>query len=636
MKRLLLSAAAIGLTSWLTPGSYGQVSPREPAPVVPAVVPPVVEPAVPVAPAVVPRDPVPAVVPVAPAVIPAPAVVPPREPVPAAVPTAPAVAPIVPGGVAPAAVADTAPAIAVKEVAEPLTRGPVHEALAQAVTPAVLLGLTAKTQPPPLVDELPPSQRPAGKDIVWIPGYWGWDDELNDFIWISGIWRAIPPGREWVPGYWVQTTEGFQWISGYWGDVRNEEVEYLPAPPETVDAGPRAPSPTGNEIWIPGCWMWQQNKYIWRAGYWAVGNSLWIWTNAHYVYTPRGYLFVSGYWDFLLQQRGILFTPVHFRTLPANYVYTPHFVVNTAVLINHLFLRPAYRHYYYGDYYAANYRTLGILPYFVFRDSRHGFDSLYSFYHWHHRTDPNWARVVETQYQELLDREDRRPPRTYSAWLTYKDRGPLLVSTMQDYTRLQGQTLKFSDVNAAARQSAGRYWRDLDTYRQARIKLEAERALLNGETVRVIDRVRVLKPPTANVLRDFGPGEEERHPVGVGRPVDAGRTELEGKVPGEVTRNPREVPGPLNDIRERRANPPKGPIINDPDGDGRPGVKSLRTLPSGDIDLPAKTPTPVPGVSNQDKTPVVVPKVVTPPVLPPATVPPPVVPAPTVPPVVVP
>jgi hypothetical protein len=527
----------------------------------------------------------------------------PREPIPvapAAVPRDPV--PVVP---APAAVADTAPRIVVDEVAEPLTRGPIHEAFAQAVTPAAEVGLIVKQEPPPLIDELPPAQRPAGDDIAWIPGYWGWDDDLKDYIWISGIWRAMPPGREWVPGYWVQTTEGFQWISGYWADLRNEEVEYLPPPPETVDAGPNTPAPTGDEIWVPGTWMWQQNKYVWRAGYWALGNPRWLWTNAHYVYTPRGYLYVSGYWDFLLPQRGVLFTPVYFRNVPRNYVYSPRLVVNTTALVSHLFLRPTYRHYYFGDYYAANYRGRGILPYFVFHDSRHGFDSIYSYYRWHNRNDRDWDRQVVARYEELRDREDRRPPRDFTTWRQYRDndpnrdRNPLLINSLQDFTRLQGHELKFRDLDDAARQSAGRYWKDLDTYRQTRIKTEAERALRVGDENRGGDRVRLLKPPTSEVQRDFGPGREERRPADLGRPADTGRTAVEGKVTGEAGRNPRDVPGPLNDIRDRKADTPKGPARTDPDGDGRPGVKSLRTLPGDDSDLPAKTPKPVPGISDR-------------------------------------
>ena len=47
---------------------------------------------------------------------------------------------------------------------------------------------------------------------------------------------------------------------------------------------------------------------------------------AHYVWSPSGYLFVDGYWDRPLMQRGMMFAPVYFQQplyRQPNYVYTP-------------------------------------------------------------------------------------------------------------------------------------------------------------------------------------------------------------------------------------------------------------------------------------------------------------------------
>ena len=66
-------------------------------------------------------------------------------------------------------------------------------------------------------------------------------------------------------------------------------------PPATVEVGPNVRAPSADHIWLPGCWMWQQNRYAWRPGYWAAGQSNWDWIPAHYVWSPRGYLFVDGY-----------------------------------------------------------------------------------------------------------------------------------------------------------------------------------------------------------------------------------------------------------------------------------------------------------------------------------------------------
>ncbi len=144
--------------------------------------------------------------------------------------------------------------------AQVLTRGPVHEAFAETVTFDPLPGVVAPKAPPAAIEELPPEQRPAGDDVAWIPGYWAWDDERSDFLWVSGIWRDLPPGRQWVPGYWGQSGQGYQWTSGYWADAQVSDVAYLPEPPASVEAGPNIASPSPDDVWLPGSWMWQQNR----------------------------------------------------------------------------------------------------------------------------------------------------------------------------------------------------------------------------------------------------------------------------------------------------------------------------------------------------------------------------------------
>lgn len=516
---------------------------------------------------------------------------------------------------------------------EQLTRGPVHEAFAQAVTPAVEDGLIVPKEPPAMIEEIPPARRPAGDDIAWIPGYWGWDDERADFIWISGIWRAVPPSREWVPGYWARASAGYQWISGYWADMRVSEVEYLPSPPETVDAGPNTQAPTGNEIWVPGCWVWQQNRYVWRAGYWAKGNPQWVWTNAHYVYTTRGYIYVGGYWDFPVQQRGVLFAPVYFNAPVArSYVYSPRVVVNSAALIDNLFLRPTYRHYYFGDYYAANYRGRGILPWFTFNNSRYGYDSLYSYHRWNNRNDNNWEQSVVARYDDLRDREDGRPPRTYADWQKQpnraSDRNPFIAGSIQDYGKLQGSRWQYRDITDDARRDAGRMAADMDKYRQQRIKIEAEKTARTDDVRNTGDRVKLLKPPVGDIdrtapgrenFREYRgepgrpnidkPGEDrpgrdvvipptiDRTPqvkpeVPVPRPIvpQPGLEERPNRVPGkrpndrldspiEAPKSPKNLPGPLNDIRNPPTRPSAGADTPNTNRD-RPGpLSDLRDNP---------------------------------------------------------
>jgi len=115
-------------------------------------------------------------------------------------------------GLAICAAGETAPVMA--DDVQVLASGPIHEAFAQAVVLDPEPGIVAPKAPPALIDEIPPSQKPEGS-VQWISGYWAWDDEMDQYIWVSGIWRVPPPDRQWVPGYWNPVRQGYQWIRGY-------------------------------------------------------------------------------------------------------------------------------------------------------------------------------------------------------------------------------------------------------------------------------------------------------------------------------------------------------------------------------------------------------------------------------------
>jgi hypothetical protein len=103
---------------------------------------------------------------------------------------------------------------------EVLTRGPVHEAFAETVSLNPQPGPVVPKAAPEAIEELPPDQKPEGDNVAWIPGYWSWDEERRDFLWVSGIWRVLPPGRQWVPSYWRDARGGQQWVGGYWADAQ--------------------------------------------------------------------------------------------------------------------------------------------------------------------------------------------------------------------------------------------------------------------------------------------------------------------------------------------------------------------------------------------------------------------------------
>ena len=345
-----------------------------------------------------------------------------------------------------------------EEGVQVLTRGPVHEAFAETVTYDPEPGIVVPKAPPAAIEEVPPEQRPEGANVAWIPGYWGWDDERNDFLWVSGIWRALPPGRQWVPGYWGKSAQGFQWTSGYWADAKASEVEYLPEPPATVEVGPNIAAPSADQTWLPGCWVWQKNRYAWRPGFWATVQPDWVWVPAHYVWAPRGYVYVDGYWDYSIARRGVLFAPVYFNAGVygrPGFSYSPTTVIDLGVFANHLFMRPQYQHYYFGDYYAANYRGAGFYPWFSINTGRFGYDPIYAHDRWQHRQDRGWEQRQQADFQNRRDHEDLRPPRTWAAQRdcgracgARQERGlPMVAAPLDDLRRSKDSPLRFQPVD---------------------------------------------------------------------------------------------------------------------------------------------------------------------------------------------
>jgi len=143
----------------------------------------------------------------------------------------------------------------------------------------------------------------------------------------------------------------------------------------------------------------------------------WVGEPSHYEWSPSGYVFVDGYWDYPLYRRGLLFAPVVFGNVGPGYVYRPSIVLDSRYLAFSLFARPRYQHYYFGDYFDHSYLTAGIYPWFSFHFSRHGYDPLYA--HTNYvvsRSDPQWSANLRSVYLERRDTQSARPPRTYKAY----------------------------------------------------------------------------------------------------------------------------------------------------------------------------------------------------------------------------
>jgi hypothetical protein len=282
---------------------------------------------------------------------------------------------------------------------EVLARGPVHEAFASPMTEPVPTQPISKRPPKPL-EELPPQEKPEGQ-VIWIGGYWAWDDERKDFLWVSGIWRTPPPHKQWIAGYWREQGEQWQWVPGFWTEDAAEEgneakqVTYLPKPPDPPQVAPPGQPPAADGFYVPGSWIWNPGTgaYAWRAGYWARVQPGYVWVPNRYLWTPTGYIFIPGYWDLAVSQRGVLYAPVIIdpNVVTAGFYYTPTYAINDTVVVDALFVQPMYAHYYFGDYYGPAYATMGFQSAFVY--SGRNYDSIIVYESWSHRSQPNWISL---------------------------------------------------------------------------------------------------------------------------------------------------------------------------------------------------------------------------------------------------
>lgn len=88
--------------------------------------------------------------------------------------------------------------------------------LPAAVRAQVFVGISVNFAPPALpVYEQPPIPEPG---YLWIPGYWAWDDDVEDYYWVPGTWAEAPePGLLWTPAWWGWSNGVYAFHEGYWG-----------------------------------------------------------------------------------------------------------------------------------------------------------------------------------------------------------------------------------------------------------------------------------------------------------------------------------------------------------------------------------------------------------------------------------
>ena len=142
------------------------------------------------------------------------------------------------------------------------------------------------------------------------------------------------------------------------------------------------------------------------------------------MWTPRGCIYQSGYWDYEFDHRGTCFAPVHFnRTCPANYQYQPSYAIDLSVdFLTHVFVRPNCGHYYYGDWYSSNFTNLGFQPWVNYSSHSRNYDPLLSYYRCRRSTTNNRFNTVQylaQQHRFYADHQTYRPRPTFAAQFNF-------------------------------------------------------------------------------------------------------------------------------------------------------------------------------------------------------------------------
>jgi hypothetical protein len=472
---------------------------------------------------------------------------------------------------------------------EVLTRGPVHEAFAQPVLYTPTPGITVPQPPPAPVTEEPPDQAPQVADVQWIPGYWSWDADARDYIWVSGTWRVPPPGCSWVPGYWVQSAQGYQWVPGFWTPGEAQEVQYLPQPPANLEEGPPAEGASSDTIWVPGHWVWSTNRYLWRHGVYVRAQANWVYNPACYYWTPNGYVFAEGHWDYPMHGRGVLFAPVDFVQPvyeQAGYVYSPSVVVDIDALTSSLFCQPQYDSYFFGDYYSRRYAREGYYPWYEAREHRYWYDPIFFHQEWQHRNEHDWYNNLHAEYDHCVSDKNLRPAHTWReeqqrvAKLPAAQRSKaMLAQPLNEYVRSNRTPMKFAALPQARRQEEAQRAKDVHQYAQARSRWEAPAAQQHPEA----GRPQAGRPEA---------GHPEAARPEAGRP-EAGRPEAARP---EAVRPEAERP---QAARPEAARPEAGHPEAAHPAPGRPPAEARRTESEGPRTVKTPTRAPVRGQATE-------------------------------------
>ena len=248
-----------------------------------------------------------------------------------------------------------------------------------------------------------------------------------------------------------------------------------------------------------------------------------MWIPARYVWSPGGYVFLAGHWDYALAKRGVVFCPVYYANpyeIAPAYSYSPSVCIETPVLTGYLFCRPAYGHYYFGDYYDPMYARVGIYPWYAVHEGRFGYEPLFVYDRWYYgRRDPGWELRIRSDYAYRVAHFEARPPHTYAAAVGISIRTPGLSVTLAvpiGHVAARGGAMHFEHLSAERREQFVREQHEIRHVeaerRTADIRAHAEARANGGQPVHATTaaRQRRTQPPAPEPAKRWRPREPTR------------------------------------------------------------------------------------------------------------------------------
>jgi hypothetical protein len=151
-------------------------------------------------------------------------------------------------------------------------------------------GRVSMSIPPPPRAEVRP-KAPPGDDLAWVPGYWSFDDELADFVWISGTY-VVRPKRPVVVAAAPVASPPVASPPVASPPVASPPVASPPVvvePARELDAAiAAAPAPKVEAVAPPPPAVAAQPNAVWVAGHWVLVGRTWRWTPGAWINGPVG------------------------------------------------------------------------------------------------------------------------------------------------------------------------------------------------------------------------------------------------------------------------------------------------------------------------------------------------------------